>query len=564
MAQVAYCRDEQAAIAHRVAGLDSLMIKYFKNHERAVREADELYELLKEHYRSKEFLGYKIDVRLQRAILYALRENHQEALRISLEAMEEAEEHNLPERLYRAYWVVAIMYEVMNEHDICRSYLDKAYVIYREKGLESVYSEYCIRIASHYRQVGKIDSSIRYAKTALEYATKYHNFRERRDACLLLGNTLAEERFDEALHYKGLAAGMFEDIEDFSSAAMQLTGAAHSLLSRGRLKEAFMYSDSALSILQRTGTDVLAINYAVRYRLFEAINERDSAYHYLKKYHEVFVSELSKNETLKLKEISEQYASDKKEAVIKAKNQQLVFITCLLAVIAITVVIVIRKNRKIRSQNQVISRQVEELMKTLEQKQVLLSELQHRVKNNLQHVISILEIQKESVDFNNIDELIRGNQNRIHSMALLHKKLNISDNINEVDLKKYIGELSELVKESYWKRKTDVSLELCCDVSKLSIEKALPLGLIVVELVSNSMKHAFGKRGLGIIQISITEEGSKGVKRLYYSDNGSGYDFNRKGEKGLGMEIIKGLIDQLDARAESNGKNGFELTLYFK
>jgi two-component sensor histidine kinase len=239
----------------------------------------------------------------------------------------------------------------------------------------------------------------------------------------------------------------------------------------------------------------------------------------------------------------------------------LFFIGGLLAVIIFGTVLLVRKNREISRKNKIINKQLAELSKTLEQKQMLLSELQHRVKNNLQHVISILEIQKESVDFNNIEELIRGNQNRIHSMALLHKKLNVADNVNDVDLKRYITELSELVKDSYDNHKKTVNLNIKCDVETMSIEKALSVGLIVVELVSNSMKHAFKKRNIGIIEVEITKSGA--AHRLYYADNGDGYDFNKTSEKGLGQEIVKGLIDQLDGRIETKSSNGFELTVYF-
>src|SRR5690606_4067013 len=113
----------------------------------------------------------------------------------------------------------------------------------------------------------------------------------------------------------------------------------------------------------------------------------------------------------------------------------------------------------------------------------------------------ILEIQKESVDFNNMDELIRGNQNRIHSMALLHKKLNVHENADVVDLERYVSELFQLVKESYDNDKKKISLHVQCDVKSMSIEKALPIGLIITELVSNSMKHAFKRRNVGIIRI---------------------------------------------------------------
>ena len=256
-----------------------------------------------------------------------------------------------------------------------------------------------------------------------------------------------------------------------------------------------------------------------------------------------------------------QYENEKKEAVIKSKNQQMFFISSLLAVIAMTTLLIIRKNREISRKNKIINKQLAELSKTLEQKQMLLSELQHRVKNNLQHVISILEIQKESVDFNNIDELIRGNQNRIRSMALLHKKLDTAESVNEVDLKRYVTELSELVKESYDSHKKKISIDIQCDTETISIEKALPLGLIIVELVSNSMKHAFKNRSIGIINIEITKD--QYSNKLYYADNGTGFDFNSTSEKGLGQEIIKGLIDQLDGTTETNSNNGFELKIYF-
>lgn len=142
-----------------------------------------------------------------------------------------------------------------------------------------------------------------------------------------------------------------------------------------------------------------------------------------------------------------QYQNEKKEALIQSKNKQVMLIASLLGIIFIASILLFTQYQKINHLNKIINTQLAELSKTLEQKQFLLSELQHRVKNNLQHVISILEIQKESIDFNNIEELIRGNQNRIHSMALLHKKLNVSDSANEVELKRYITDLAELVKE---------------------------------------------------------------------------------------------------------------------
>lgn len=232
-------------------------------------------------------------------------------------------------------------------------------------------------------------------------------------------------------------------------------------------------------------------------------------------------------------------------------------------------IILIRNNRQkqkvnaiLKDKNIEISLQKDKIERQIEQKQILLSELQHRVKNNLQYVISILEIQKESVNYSNIDDLIKNNQNRIHSIALLHKKLSITDSVNDVDLKRYVTELAELVKESYVNEK-NVNLFVSCEVETLSISKALPVGLIIVELVSNSMKHAFSRQPKGFINIEITQ-GEK-MNKLHYVDNGVGFDFKNVETKGLGVEIMKGLIDQLNGKIEPpNHTKGFELIVYFK
>ena len=220
-------------------------------------------------------------------------------------------------------------------------------------------------------------------------------------------------------------------------------------------------------------------------------------------------------------------------------------------------------NAILKYKNREISLQKEEIEKTIEQKQILLSELQHRVKNNLQYVISILEIQKESVNHSNIDDLIKSNQNRIHSIALLHKKLDLNDSVNDIDLKRYITDLSELVKNSYDNKLKNVSLFVTCKIETLPISKAMPLGLIIVELISNSMKHAFKNQNNGIMNIEIIEDEVSKKKCLHYIDNGKGFNFINVETKGLGVEIMKGLIDQLNGNIETSSKKGFELKIYF-
>ena len=553
-----FAMSQNLSLKKKAESIDSLMTMYYSNYEQAEREANRLYGLLITKYTAKEYKDIKVKVMLQKCILYSLNGNHHKALQIALEALDEAEKHQLPEKMYQSCWTIAMMYEVGGQLNLCKKYLDRTYSIYEAYKLDNIYSSYCTRMSSYYIRIHKNDSAIYYAYKGLDYAQKYNNKRELRDAHLLLGIALPE---NEALKHKLITARTFIEIKDFTSAASLFTDIASVLFKRNQIDEAFRYSDSAFIVLKGTNAYVNPNIYELRSKLFDAVGNKDSAYYYFRKYHDVYVNEQSKMENSKMKQISEQYQNDKKETVIKNKNQQIILIGSLLAVIVIVLVLLFLQNRRIKSRNKIINKQLAELSKTLEQKQMLLSELQHRVKNNLQHVISILEIQKESVDFNNIDELIRGNQNRIHSMALLHKKLNVSESVNDVDLKRYVTELSELVKESYDNHKRKIALSIKCEVETISIEKALPIGLIITELVSNSMKHAFRKQNIGIITVEITK--NETGNQIYYADNGIGFDFNKVNEKGLGQEIIKGLIDQLNGNVTTKSDNGFELTVHF-
>jgi len=411
-----------------------------------------------------------------------------------------------------------------------------------------------------------IDSSFYYVRKAIEFSKKYNNEIDANDAYVVLGHLyskIGKDKLSESSASYLKTIPYWKKTNNFETIAIMYNNVASNYIKAEKYKQALKYSDSALAYYKNM---FVYHKYQVSKRrasIYKELGVMDSAYHYLELAYEDREKSHHEAELSTTKNLEEKYQNEKKETIIKSKNQQIFFIAILLTVITIATVLIIRRNLKINSQNKIISKQLGELTKILEQKQVLLSELQHRVKNNLQHVISILEIQKESVDFNNIDELIRGNQNRIHSMALLHKKLNLSDTANEVGLERYVTELSELVKESYDTEKKMISVNINCEIETLSLEKALPIGLIIVELVSNSMKHAFKKRNIGIINIEITRNENTKTNQLYYADNGEGFDFNKINEKGLGLEITKGLIDQIDGTIETKTENGFELTIYF-
>lgn len=423
-------------------------------------------------------------------------------------------------------------------------------------------------------------------KTTIETAASYNDDLWVAIASGYLANCYIEQgRYPEALGLYESTLKYAEDKKDVyrKEYSEHLLGVAKVHILLNQLPQAQKYleeinfksieSTRTMHIFNKSHQD---INYWLNYydvlhRFYRASKKYDQAYFYsdsLYRFKYLIDSTFNRLEVEvvqnRMETQKEKYEREERDALVKTQNQLLAFFIVLVIVVVTSAVLLLLRNRKVRSQNLLINQQMESLQKILNQKQVLLKELQHRVKNNLQHVISILEIQKESVDFNNIEELVRENQNRIHSMALLHSKLDNMEEANMVNMKEYLTGLSGLVKDSYGSDGKEVELSLRCETDYLSIEKALPVGLITVELISNSIKHAFENRDRGTIHLALRRDDATKENVLDYTDDGKGFDFTVKNSKGLGLEIIRGLIDQLNGRVETHTAKGFCLRMYFQ
>lgn len=538
---------------------DSLILSGEYEHAKAI--TDSANSLVTKQNNIEDVMEIKLSIMLQQADIFVNQSNMDIAIKQALKVVDLAQNYNYPEIKYKAHLTVALINEIMSRLDACNEHLNIAFALYQQYKFDNLYSTYCIRKSSYYRFRDNIPLAIENAKLGLKYAQQYHVKKDIADGYLLLGILFKKET---AIYYTSLAAQQFIKNKNYSSTAMMYNNISITYLKLDQLMPAILYNDTAIYFSKNQKNYDIAWIYYNRSRIFEKNKQLDSALLYYKKYDTVQTKLTEQLDFKSYNEVKEKYENDKKTLQLKAQNQLIIFIGSLLTLITIAIILLYRKNREIIRKNETINKQMLELNKTVAQKQVLLSELQHRVKNNLQHVISILEIQKESVNFNTIEELIRGNQNRIHSLALLHKKLNILESANDVYLCKYVNELANLVKDSYGNKKKEIQLNFKCNIEKIAIEKALPIGLIIVELVSNSMKYAFENLNIGIISIELIQNENEKNNRFYYADNGIGFDFNTNIGKGLGLEIIKGLIDQLDGTIQTTTKNGFELTILFK
>ncbi|BDI15540.1 hypothetical protein ANSO36C_13420 [Nostoc cf. commune SO-36] len=210
-------------------------------------------------------------------------------------------------------------------------------------------------------------------------------------------------------------------------------------------------------------------------------------------------------------------------------------------------------------------KQAEETIKaSLKEKEVLLKEIHHRVKNNLGIVSSLLQMQCRRTQDPVVTAILRDSQNRIASIALVHEKLYRSEDLADIDFAQYIPDLITHLFDSYNVSSSPITLNIQVDNASLDIETAIPCGLIINELVSNALKYAFvGNRG-GEIEVKFYQE-PESTLTLIIRDNGVGLpeNFDSKKAKTLGITLVQGLVKQLRGKLEINSQQGTEFKITF-
>jgi len=208
-------------------------------------------------------------------------------------------------------------------------------------------------------------------------------------------------------------------------------------------------------------------------------------------------------------------------------------------------------------------KQAEDQIKAqLQEKEVLLREVHHRVKNNLQIISSLLHLQSKKVDPGEVRDLFAESQARIRSMALIHERLYQSDDLAQVDFAAYLDGLTEHLFRSYAARSDAISREIDAQGGSLSVDRAIPCGLIVNELVTNALQHAFPSGHAGTIQIGYSE--SDGHGELVVADDGVGAGVDLEADTGsLGLRLVRGLVQQLDGELAIDRTAGLRFTITF-
>ncbi|PWJ43230.1 tetratricopeptide repeat-containing sensor histidine kinase [Sediminitomix flava] len=287
------------------------------------------------------------------------------------------------------------------------------------------------------------------------------------------------------------------------------------------------------------------------------------AYQYAKKqvaFNQQIINEKYTNSTAKMEVEFETLKKEKalllQEIEIKQRTQERNILFTVGIFILLLAVIVVGAYKKLQNNHQLLSSQKELIEASNQEITLLLKELHHRVKNNLQLVSSILNLQAYKLNDQEAIEAVKEGQARVEAMALIHRDLYLDHHVTSIDIKKYVNDLINNLMYAYGFRPDEVSVEKVVEEKYLSVDLVIPLGLILNELLSNSFKHAFEDIDSPKLTIEIKEDSKQLIIKT--ADNGSGTPSAKSSENSFGIQMINSLIKQLDGVITSlNEGNGY-------
>jgi two-component sensor histidine kinase len=458
---------------------------------------------------------------------------HNEALEYALKTIDISKKNQLNTELAYAYTSAGDTYMAMGNYQESFNYYDESVILVKTLDF-STYDliNFSNNRANALKRMGKLEEAKKEYESTLAEAKKmnYENgiyviTANLGEINLLLGN------YEDALKYQLLTVNLQETNGDVSN-----------------LTENY---DHVSSIYEKLGNYPKALEYQKKARVM-----RDST------------AAIESDKVMS--NLLTQYETEKKEETIKTQEAKIsqqqktqilyIAIAAILTFSLIGMFSSMRNIRKKREKLQVLNLELETKNK---QNELLLREIHHRVKNNLELVKSLISLQSAQLEDSATKDAMIASQNRVQSMGIIHQKLYQGENLGSIEMKDYFINLSEGILDTF-NQEDQVKIECAMDQLELDVDTAVPIGLIVNELLTNALKYAFPENKKGNIQISLLKD-RPDVLTLKVVDNGIGktQGIAPKGT-GFGSQLIKLLTLQLNGEMLEENTNGTSVLFHFK
>jgi len=457
----------------------------------------------------------------------------------------------------------------------------KSEEVFKKRGLKDLnYSFTLYVIGNNYFDLKDYEKALDYYQKALTMSQQYGFYNNLADIYIALIDLHTATKNYPKAEKAAVNAIQYATLLDNNFLLMR------SWLSVGKLQNLTKRPQQAIQSL-KTCLEVATEQFGDKFFLHQVYKELGKAYAATGDFEQAHFAFL-KYDTLKdsvftaeadrrVAELQTQFEVAQKEATIssqqlalkqQSKEQLLTFgFVVLLAIILIGLYWNYRQKQQINQQLASLNVSLEtkntQLDKRNAENELLLKEIHHRVKNNLEVVSSLLALQSAQIDNPAIQDAMQSSQNRVQSMGILHQKLYQNEHLAFIEMKNYFADLAENILDSY-NLTEQITIEYPMKELELDVDTAVPVGLIVNELLTNSLKYAFPKGKLGKISISLEEIG-QGMLQLCIADNGIGKALHAKAQgTGFGTQLVDLLTRQIEGTLQQEVNNGTRISVLFK
>ncbi|MFY0482931.1 tetratricopeptide repeat protein [Flavobacterium sp. PLA-1-15] len=490
------------------------------------------------------------------------------------------------------YINIGISYKQRKDYKKALEYYTKGIDIFKKLntldsrfGTASTYSN----IGNIYLEQGHHEKSLEILHKALDLGKEFDNPYQFAEAYQSIGeNYLKLGKYDTSLGFYSKAIDYCNEIGDKSGIANSNINRGYCYFKKGDTQKAISSINLGLESAKESGL-LLSQKNAYKYlsEIYSSSSNYKLAFENQVLFKKINDSLFNAEKDKKITQMQMQYDFDKiqdhaelvqREKLHKLnqeteeqrnmKNIVMVVLFCV-AVLTLGIFFNLKKNQKqkatIAEQKKTVEKQNEVIQQSLTEKETLLREIHHRVKNNLQIISSLLNIQSQHIVDENVLSSIQEGQSRVQAMSLIHQNLYQSEHLSNVDIENYLRELVVYLSEMFVGDDKSIQVDVDASNIQFDIDTAIPLGLIVNELVSNAYKYAFNKRDSGKIKIKI-----KALSDVEYeldvNDDGNGLpaDFDPKKSKSLGLKLVSILSRQLRGTMSFNSDRGTSFVVKFK
>jgi two-component sensor histidine kinase len=445
---------------------------------------------------------------------------------------------------------------------------------FKKRGLRDMdYSFTLYVIGNSYADSGQDELALSYFQRSIAMSEQYGFYNNLADAYIAITDLYtmledypqAEQAAARAIHYSELLDNNFLLMRSWLS-----LGKLHNL--RQRPQEAL----ESLQTCLRVATDqfgdkfFLLLAYRELSKAHAALGDFAQAHAAFERYDQLKDSVFTAEADERIAQLQTEYEVAQKEVTIAAqqRTQRLTFLASGLLALLLGGLFSSyrnkqRSNQKLQTLNEALAQKNALLDKRNAENVLLLKEIHHRVKNNLEVVSSLLALQGANVTDPEVLDAITESQNRVHSMGIIHQKLYQGENLAAIEMKDYFFHLSEGILDSFG-AEGRIQVECAMEQLELDVDTAVPIGLIVNELLTNALKYAFPGERAGAIRISLRES-DPDTLYLEIADNGVGQQLGSLAKgTGFGSQLVQLLTQQLNGQIQQSVQNGTVVSLRLK